>query len=102
MQSIVISLALNSCEKAEVEPKEYSVIVTNSYFERIDSVNLSTYELKSIEISKSSIEINLNKGNYPFTFISASGLGFESTVAIKGLRENLQIIVNENGEITIE
>lgn len=99
---VLISLVLTSCEKEVMEPETYAVKVNNYYFERIDSVNLSNQELLSLEINQSSREIVLTKGNYPFSFISASGLLFEANVMIQGGKENLQITVTNNGGISID
>ena len=99
---VLISLVLSSCEKEVFEPQVYAVKVNNYYFERIDSVKLFTHELFSLEINHSSREITLIKGNYLFSFISASGLRFDANLMIQGLRESLQITVTSKGEISID
>jgi len=90
-----------SCSEEQLEPTEYFVRVNNNYFEVIDSVKLSTYHLSSIDTGQVSDEVLLNKSNYPFSFFSASGLFFETEISIQGLKKNLDIIIHENGQITI-
>jgi len=96
-----LSLVCSSCGKQEVRPYNYSVIVVNNYFERIDSVKLSCYELNSIEVNNNSNEIILSQEDYPLSFISASGLHYSANLKIQGVKENLQIVVDNNGRVII-
>ena len=102
MISFLFSFIFMCCEKEEVEIDEYFVVVKNEYFEKIDSVKLASYELNSIEVNHISKEISINTGNYPLRFITESDLYFNANIKIQGIKEKLQIIVDENGQIKID
>lgn len=94
---------LSSCSKDDALPIDtYQISIENRYFERIDSIYVGQYFEDSLLVNQISVPLKLKKNTYVFSCITYSKLKLSATLFIQGRKENLKVLVNESGKISLE
>ncbi len=97
----LISFCLWGCKKEPVLPTA-NVIIQNEYFERLDSVMLSNQKIGKLEVMEQSKVLQIQAGNYGFSCLTKSNLEITANVKIVGSKNNVFLVVKNNGSVTIE
>jgi hypothetical protein len=98
---LLISIFVFACNK-DTLPEIYSVSIQNNYFEALNSIYFDKQYVDTLKEGKTSQTIRLKKQTYSFTCKTLSSLKLSATINLQGNKENLTIIVNQNGKISIE
>lgn len=98
--NILISLIfLNSCSK---NIDYYRFTIENDYFESLYQTKVGNVLFDTILVNKTTPVTIINKGSYDFTTQTASGSILKSNVIFRADRQNVKLIVNKYGKLTIE
>lgn len=100
--SFAVALILFSCNKEQNPLTSYQVSIKNNYSGLIDSIYVGDHFIDSLNINQETQPITLKKQEYQFSCKTFSTLKLTATINIQGLKENLTIIVQSDGKITIE
>lgn len=100
---VLIVVLLSSCSKDEdLTIDTYQLSIENKYFERIDSIYVGQYFKDSLLVNQISEPLKLKKNSYVFSCITDSKLKLSANILIQGRKENLKLVINESGKISIE
>lgn len=87
---------MNSCEK----DVEYSISITNNYFEPLYNINLGSYiHSDTLLINESTNTIIFEKGTYEFSAETESGLNISSFITVGGKDKNIELYLDYEGQL---
>lgn len=99
----LISIAvILSCKKETKELTNFSVTVQNSYFETLDTISFAGKQFLLIDTAKSTPVINVANGTYLLHCVTHSQLAIDANVEIKGSFQNVKVVINSKGNITVQ
>ncbi len=91
-----------SCNKHELsEPLKYEVTLTNNYFETIEA-NIDTIKIPKLAPNTISKPIFISKGIYTISCDTKSNLLIKSELNLKGNIEQVNIVLNKQGQIILD
>lgn len=93
--------SLISCQKERSEPEKYQIRIENNYFESV-LVSIDDFFSERLEKNQVSDVIFLSKGTYRVICITNSHLKIENKVILQGFQSNINLKINQKGQIKIE
>lgn len=99
---LISTVFIYSCKKEINELNNFDVTIHNNYFELLDTVSFANKQFVGLDIGKSTNVINITNGTYPLHCVTNSKLAIDASIEIKGSFQNVKIVINSNGAITIQ
>lgn len=99
---LISSAVIISCKKETKELTSFSVTVQNNYFETLDTINFAGKKFLLVDTAKSTPVVNVATGVYPLHCVTHSQLAINANVEIKGSFQNVKVVINSKGNITVQ
>ncbi|GHT24951.1 hypothetical protein AGMMS4957_18880 [Bacteroidia bacterium] len=81
----------------------YLISVKNTYFEPLYHVKIGDVTLTdTLLIDAGTEKITVEQGRYLFSAVTASGMSLQADLYIKGYKQNINLVVNEQGKLLKE
>lgn len=99
---LIISVIFASCGSDYEECPFYDVVVSNNYFEPLDSVCFNNTTIIDVEITKQHTFNNVPHGKQTIQFYTKSKLEISADIYLLGDTERVYVELTESGRICLE
>jgi len=80
--------------------ENYSVSVTNNFFEKLHSVKIGSVQFDSLSVNETTPVKVIEKGSYVFSCETESNLIFTTNIVIGGNESRIKLFVDEHGNLS--
>jgi archaellum component FlaF (FlaF/FlaG flagellin family) len=80
--------------------ENYSVSVTNNFFEKLHNIKISSVQFDSLSVNETTPIKLIEKGSYVFSCETESNLVFTTNIVIGGNESRIKLFVDEHGNLS--